>query len=102
MQEKLLIREVQEETGLRNINFLQKEIFVLDIHLVPLYKNNKEHWHYDLRSLLQERSLQKIKKNSESQNIQWVKFEAIKNYTKEKSILRMLYKYYYYNKKILL
>ena len=84
-----VLREVYEETGLKFLSFFQKEIFDLDIHFIPNYKNIKSHLHFDIRYLLYEKNSQKIKKNRESSDICWVKLDKIKEYTTEKSILRM-------------
>ena len=84
-----VLREVYEETGLKFVSFLQKEIFDLDIHSIPTYKNTKAHLHFDIRYLLYIKTNQKIKKNAESKDIRWVKLKKIIDYTTEKSILRM-------------
>lgn len=83
------IKEAQEESGISSIELIYKNIFDIDIHLIP--KNSKEeaHYHYDIRFLLQVTSEEELKQNSESKELKWFSFEEISTFTKEESILRM-------------
>lgn len=45
------LREVTEESGIQNIQFVSSDIFDVDIHTIPenSKKNEPEHKHYDIR-----------------------------------------------------
>ncbi len=84
-------REVIEESGLKNIKGF-KEIFDIDIHLIPPYKDTKGHYHYDIRYVFVGDKDEKIVVTNESIDLKWIKLEDVKNYTNEESILRMVEK----------
>src|ERR1043166_7436421 len=46
------LREAEEETGLKKLNPNQN-IFDVDIHLIPARKDFPEHFHYDIRFLVE-------------------------------------------------
>lgn len=50
---KAAIRETAEETGVKNIELLKKDILDIDIHRIPHSekKGEPEHWHFDIRYL---------------------------------------------------
>lgn len=52
------IKEAQEESGITNISPVSKDIFDIDIHCIPENKKEKEHYHYDVRFLLQDYLIQ--------------------------------------------
>lgn len=80
------IKEAQEESGIWGISPVNRQIFDIDIHLVP------EHLHYDVRFLLQVTSDEEVRLNNESKELRWVgKKEELP--TKERSVLRMFNKW---------
>lgn len=49
------LRETAEEVGLKNLRVILSAIFDIDIHLIPASakKNEPEHWHIDVRYVLE-------------------------------------------------
>jgi 8-oxo-dGTP pyrophosphatase MutT (NUDIX family) len=88
------LREAKEESGLLNIHFFSKEIFDIDVHLIPERKNVKEHYHYDIRFLLEEDGNEKLVISEESNDLKWVEINKIIDYSGSRSILRMVEKTY--------
>jgi 8-oxo-dGTP pyrophosphatase MutT (NUDIX family) len=84
-------KEVSEETGIVFSGF-NREIFDLDIHTIPERKGIPEHLHYDVRYLFEVDSQIPFEANEESNDLKWIDFSDLKNYTSEVSILRMLEK----------
>lgn len=70
------IREAQEESGIDGIKCLSENIFDVDIHKIPAYKNDPEHWHYDIRILLMAESENYIV-SQESKDLSWKSMEQI-------------------------
>lgn len=66
------IKEAQEESGIQKIQCISQYVFDLDIHLIPANKNETEHYHYDVRFLLQSTGDDKLVKNRESKSLMWV------------------------------
>ena len=83
------IKEAQEESGILNILPLSQEIFDIDVHLIPAKGLIKEHFHYDIRFLLQVQSQEQIISNRESKELRWICSDKEKLPTKESSITRM-------------
>jgi len=90
---KVAIKEAQEESGLKNIAPLTKEIFDIDIHLIPARRNEPAHYHYDVRFLLKSIEDDTLIKNEESLDIQWFSTDQSSLPTERFSILRMLNKW---------
>jgi 8-oxo-dGTP pyrophosphatase MutT (NUDIX family) len=86
------LREAEEETGLDNLRPVQRDIFDLDIHTIPPYREVAEHLHYDIRFLFTVDSDSVPVSSSESHEVRWVRIGDILNFTHEKSILRMIRK----------
>lgn len=84
--EEVVHKEVSEETGISDCKFIQSTLFDIDIHTIPVYKNIPEHDHYDVRFLMEAPAGSKILKNSESNEVKWVRLENIPS---EISMLRM-------------
>lgn len=86
------LREAREESGLNSLSVLEPKIFDLDVHKIPEFKDQAEHFHYDLRILLEADAEEKLKRSSESKNLKWIDSNEAKNYVGEESVLRMLRK----------
>ena len=67
------LREATEESGIKGIEFVMKEIFDIDIHTIPENpkKNEPEHKHYDVRFLLKAPTEDFIV-SEESNSLKWV------------------------------
>ena len=82
------LREAEEETGL--VNFKPAPgIFDIDIHLIPERKDFPEHYHYDIRFLMEANEYEKIVVSEESHDVQWVNLHELENFSTERSVLRM-------------
>lgn len=86
------IREVKEESSLKQINVEYDGIFDLDVHLIPTNKKEFQHFHYDVRFLLSTNQPEKISISDESHDLKWIDLKDIVNYTNEPSILRLVKK----------
>lgn len=91
---KVAIKEAQEESGIKNIVAVLPYIFDIDVHLIPANKHGqKEHYHYDIRFLLQVTSDEQVIPNSESKELRWVGMDLKQLPTQERSIVRMVQKW---------
>lgn len=91
------IKEAQEESGIQAISPIMEEIFDVDIHLIPANKKEKEHYHYDIRFLLQVTSDEKVVQNPESICLQWFGKNLVELPTDQLSIVRMYNKWIVYH-----
>lgn len=87
------IKEAQEESGILNFVPLSENIFDIDMHLIPQYKDVPPHYHYDVRFLLQAEPNAVINRNNESKDVRWFDLDPAKLPTAQPSVLRMLNKY---------
>ena len=82
--------EAQEESGLSSIQLVSKQIFDLDVHLIPSNHKETAHLHYDIRFLFQADEHEKLHVSSESKNLKWLLYNALADYTQHNtSIIRM-------------
>jgi 8-oxo-dGTP pyrophosphatase MutT (NUDIX family) len=89
---QVAIKEAREESGIDDIHPISKEIFDIDIHLIPKSSNQDEHYHYDVRFLLKANSDNFIV-NEESLDLAWVDFYDYEKYPINNSVKRMIAKY---------
>ncbi len=99
--EKVALKEAQEESGVNLISPLyfspiedlnhQPIPIDFDIHEIPSSSKNPSHLHYDVRFAFVA-SQTKLTISSESNDLQWAPLNQISNFTKEKNILRCLWK----------
>jgi 8-oxo-dGTP pyrophosphatase MutT (NUDIX family) len=87
------IKEAQEESGIKSIVPIHKKIFDIDIHLIPANSREKEHYHYDIRFLLQVTSDEQIVQNSESKELKWISKNPHELLTDSPSVVRMFNKW---------
>ena len=85
------LKEGREESGL-DVKPLSEDIFDVDVHLIPARKQDPEHYHYDVRFLLEADSNQPFVVSEESHDLAWVALEDLPNLVDERSMLRMLEK----------
>ncbi|MBM4178618.1 MAG: NUDIX hydrolase [Ignavibacteria bacterium] len=86
------IKEAVEESGIKDIEVLQTEIFDVDIHRIPARTGEPEHLHYDVRYLLRSRSASYCVSN-ESHDLAWINADELHHFTQEHSMLRMTSKW---------
>ena len=90
---EVALNESYEESGLREISFLSRRIFDLDIHTIPARKEVPEHEHFDVRFILQASEQDILVISEESHDIAWISFDNIVRKTQEnESIKRMMNK----------
>jgi 8-oxo-dGTP pyrophosphatase MutT (NUDIX family) len=90
---EVALREAQEESGIMHIEPVSIDIFDIDIHFIPANKREKEHYHYDVRFLLQVKSDEEINQNHESQALKWFSKRKDLLPTDSRSITRMFDKW---------
>lgn len=83
------LREAEEETGLQHFNIISDAPFDVDIHLIPARKDFPEHYHYDVRFLLEAERANNIVVSEESHDVKWIPLAELENYSTEQSVLRM-------------
>lgn len=83
------LREAREESGLGNIHPVSREVFDVDIHGIPRFKDVPAHYHYDVRFLFEADDREHPERNDESNEIAWIDLAEISKYTDEESVLRM-------------
>lgn len=87
------LREAKEETGLDFLSYNSRDIFDIDIHLIPENKGISEHLHYDIRFLFYAESMILNPDLTEVKDIEWIRiFVAQNDKIKYPSIQRMLTK----------
>lgn len=83
------LREAKEESGLSRITAVTGEVFDVDIHEIPAWKDVPAHYHFDVRFLLCGDEREIPVHNEESNGVAWVPLSEITSYTTEESVLRM-------------
>lgn len=89
--ENVSLKEAQEESGIQNFDFIDNEIFDVDVHEIPENPKDKAHLHFDIRFFLKAKD-KNFEVSEESIDLAWLKPDEIKKYSQEESILRMLKK----------
>lgn len=83
-------REAREESGLSSLVVVSRDIFDIDIHLIPANVKEDSHHHYDIRYLFEADDSETLIVSQESKKLKWIPFAALSTYTSQnKSILRM-------------
>lgn len=90
---QVALKEAQEESGIVQIVPVHDKIFDIDIHLIPANAREKEHYHYDVRFLLQVISDEDVIQNQESKALQWFGKDPQELPTKSISVVRMFKKW---------
>ena len=85
------LREAREETGL-GVFLLDAGIFDVDVHRIPEYWNTPEHFHFDVRWLLQADEKSAPILSEESRAVRWVSLEEAAALNSTPSIARMIEK----------
>lgn len=70
---KVAIKEAQEESGIQKIRAIHSAVFDIDIHLIPPYKKEGAHYHFDIRFLLHAYETDRLIQNHEAKALQWFK-----------------------------
>ena len=83
------MREAVEESGLCNLRLVSTAVFDVDRHLIPARKNESEHWHYDLRFMIEADPAEAFVVSDESHDLAWVELARMADFNREESMLRM-------------
>ncbi len=86
------IKELEEETGLKDWEVESNQIFDVDVHLIPQRKDVPSHLHYDIRFLFRASSEEKPVITHETVDVRWIPWEEVHLYSSSESVLRMLRK----------
>jgi 8-oxo-dGTP pyrophosphatase MutT (NUDIX family) len=87
---RVALKEAEEETGLKEFNIINPtKPFDVDIHLIPKRTDFPEHFHYDVRFLLEADPKAMIHVSEESHDVKWIKLDDLEKYNQERSVLRM-------------
>ena len=92
--QNVALREAREESGLIELCLLEEAIFDIDIHLIPARKREPEHYHYDVRYLIQATGTEQLQVSDESNELAWFDLAEIKARMADESILRMARKWH--------
>lgn len=87
------LREAEEETGLLDLH-VHPNIFDLDRHMIPARDNEPEHWHYDVRFVVQAMGKEDFVQNEESLALAWFDIKKLAESSElDNSIQRMAKKW---------
>ena len=89
---EVALSEAREESGLQAIVPVTQSVFDVDVHLIPARGDVPEHFHYDVRFLLQADRSQPLTVSHESKDLAWVELAQVAALNPESSLLRMVAK----------
>ena len=86
------LREAREESGLTRLRAVSAEVFDVDRHLIPTRKTEPEHFHHDLRFLIEADPAEPLAVSDESHDLAWVELGRVAALNPEESMARMVRK----------
>jgi len=86
------MREGLEESGLRSLHPVTTSIFDCDVHPIPARKSEPEHFHYDVRFLLEADDAEPLVISEESKELAWVALADVAVLNPDASVVRMVAK----------
>jgi 8-oxo-dGTP pyrophosphatase MutT (NUDIX family) len=89
---RVALRETQEESGLTRLRLVEGGVFDLDIHDIPARGTEPAHLHFDVRYLIEGDIDEPLLLSDESHALEWVELGRLREYTTERSVLRMAQK----------
>lgn len=90
---EVAINEAREESGLSSLRIVDRFIFDIDKHLIPAFEDVEEHFHYDIRFLIEAEMDEPLTISSESKDLAWISFDSVADIVRHNtSIMRMLEK----------
>lgn len=88
--ERVALKELQEETGIVDVNSIRDSFFDLDIHTIPVRKEVPEHEHFDIRFAFVANHPDQLRKNDESNEVAWIAIDQLEQFVEnDASVLRM-------------
>lgn len=93
------MREVMEETGLSDVDFVTRDVFDVDIQQIPFnaIKSEPAHVHYDIRFLIQSKN-DTLTMNGESLDLRWLSLTDLEDFPIGSEVWRMVHKWQNLNK----
>lgn len=91
---RVALRETAEETGLEpsHIRLVDNDLFDVDVHQIPASVRGPQHWHFDIRFLVEMDDDIEIPGNDESHQVLWVPLGEVARFNNNLSTHRMLEK----------
>jgi len=86
------LREAREESGLTRLRALEEKVFDVDAHRIPARGAVPEHWHFDLRFLIEADPAEPVVVSDESHAVAWVPLDEVTRRNPSKSMARMVRK----------
>jgi len=86
------MREAREESGLTRLHLVSPEIFDVDRHRIPARGAEPEHWHFDVRFLIEADPAEPLAISSESKDLAWVALAEVSRLNPSESLARMVRK----------
>lgn len=83
------LREVREESGLTRVRAVGAEVFDVDRHRIPARAAEQEHWHFDVRFLIEADAAEPLVLSDESHDLAWVPLAELGRHSTEESLARM-------------
>ncbi|EOZ96777.1 Adenosylhomocysteinase [Indibacter alkaliphilus LW1] len=91
--QEVAMKEAIEESGLSSLSFVDSGIFDIDRHVIPQRGDIPEHFHYDVRFLIEAEMNEPLMISEESMDLAWIPFDTVEDLVGSNiSILRMLEK----------
>ncbi len=87
------LREAREESGIDGIVPLSTDTFDVDVHAIPAHGNVPEHFHYDVRFLVQVTESETYRVSDESHDLAWLRPHELPDMKLDESVLRMCRKW---------
>ncbi len=89
---RVAMREAEEESGIQGVEVVDREIFDVDVHLIPARPqfDEPEHYHYDVRYLLRAPH-EEMECSHESEALAWMSWDEIEERSElfDEAFLRM-------------
>ena len=86
------LREAREESGLTRLQALGMAPFDVDAHRIPARGDVPEHWHFDLRFLIEADPTEPLVVSDESHDVAWVPLDEVTRRNPSESMARMVRK----------
>ena len=86
------LREAREESGLTRLRVLGAGLFDVDTHRIPARDEVPEHWHFDLRFLIEADPAEPLVVSDESHDVAWVPLAEVAQLNPSESMARMVRK----------
>ena len=86
-------REVEEESGIEDIELVGDGIYDVDIHEIPARGDEPKHYHYDARYAFRVIGDEDYVVSDESHDLAWIEIDKLQELTDEWSMVRMAEKW---------